>query len=491
MRWLTLLTLLVAACSSKEDPPKSAPPPTKTAATAPAPAHGAPPPIEAAIERANKDHKPLIVEFYTAWCKPCQVFEKSTLTNARVKAALDRITFVRYDAEAAPGTAAAERFHVSSFPTFLVLDKDGVARVTQDGLEGDGVEQFLSLIDAAETTAQSEADLRAQLAAKPHDNALRLKAARWFASRDLVQDALVQLDAVLADRTANAADQQEARLSSTRLRRVAKWRAELVDEKLALARLMPDKISARDLAIATVDSGARARDVHVVMSAVLSMYAEPATINGLLYIALAAGAKDEALDAAKRVLASSKDPNLLDTLAECYHVHGDKAEALRVEDQAIALADKGTASALAANRARFAKGTGDSSEVTRLHAQAHQLAKQLARIEDATSDDAEDRDGGSSPQNAAMNAFMASHKLAATVATACQSSAGKSKRAFARVELDGSGKVTASSVFLDADAAPALRACIAKNLAGATLPVVAGFPTPPLEIDFAPRAAAL
>jgi hypothetical protein len=234
--------------------------------------------------------------------------------------------------------------------------------------------------------------------------------------------------------------------------------------------------------------------VKDAVAKVLAAHGDAASLNGLLYVALAAGATDQALDAAKRVLATSTDPSFMDTLAECYHVHGDHADALRVEDAALKLADPATASQLAPNRARFAAGTGGSDEVARLHDQAQAFAKRLAEIDQPVAAAAPDGTAAAGPggadasamQDSAMKAFMATRELGATAGAACASAAGKAQRAFAQVTLGADGKVTSSTVFTDATATAALRACITKQLATATLPVVPGMPPQPIEITFAP-----
>ena len=475
MRSLLLVLSFAAACSRSDDAKPAPPPPAPRPAPA---AAAAAPPIDDAIKTSTTEHKPLVVEFYTSWCKPCEVFERTALADDRVKAALKRVVFVRYDAESGQGITAAARFHVSSYPTFLAIDQQGNATVTQTGLVGDGIVQFLSLLDTAGMATMTEAEIRKLLAAKP-DAAVRLQAASWFTAHGNTAEALGQLDLVATDRGATEAVRGEARTSALRLRRTAKWHADLVAEKLELARTFPRAVDERALALATIDSGAPAAATRDAIAKVLAAQSSPDRINGLLYVALAAGAKDEALAAAKRVLADTKDANLLDTLAECYHAHGDKAEALRVEDRAIAVADQATKAALAANRARFASGSGDSDEVTKARATARELDKQLAGIE-APPSPASDI---SALQRAAEGVFTAIHKLGGDIATACKSMAGKSTGAFARVALDDSGKITSSTIFLDGANDP-LRACIAKQLATAKLPVIPGMPPQPIEIRF-------
>ena len=483
MRTVFVLACL-AACSRNDSHPSEQAPLVKPGPVL-LPA-GAPPSIDKAIEQSKSNHKPLVVEFSTTWCKPCKIFEKS-LGDPRVVAAAARVNFVRYDAEAVgAGTEAAQRFHVASFPTFLAIDTTGVVRVTQDGLEGDGIDQFVAFVASAELATMDEAAVRARIAANPHDAATLIVAGHWFAERGMTSDALSQYDAAANQPSATAAQRGEAHVASMRIQRVAKWQAELAAEKLELARIAPATVSEHDLALATVDSGASPADVKDAITKVLAVHTDPQSLNGFLYVALAAGAKDEALAAAKRVISASKDPSVMDTLAECYHAHGDKADALRVEDAAIKLADAATASSLAPNRARFATGSGDSAEIARFHADAKALAKRIAQLDQAPAQGASAAASSSDMQNAAMSAFMASRQLGEMAGAACASLAGTSGGAFARVTLDAQGKVTASTIFTDAAATDALRTCITKQIATASLPVVPGMPPQAIEINFKP-----
>ncbi len=380
------LLSVVAACSKPDEakPPAPASPAAEPVETAkPEPTGPLPPKIEDAIVQANASHKPLVLEFYTSWCHPCQEFAKTTLVDKRVEAALGDVMFVRYDFEAAPGNAAGARYKVSSFPTFITVDKQGEALHQTSGMQtGEaGVRAFLAMISDARLTTRDEADVRAELTAKPKDPGVELSAGRWYAERGRTSDAVQQLDAVAANASATPAQRAESAAAAKRLRRHALWKQQLVAEKLDAARVSPESISARDLAIATVDSGASPAEIHAVFTKVFAAQTDPSVVNGLLYVALAAGAKDEALAAGKQILGPSKDPLQLDTLAECFHVHGDHADALRVEDQAIALSG-GKNPALAENRARFAKGEGDSNEVIGHHADVAKLWQRLDHAED-------------------------------------------------------------------------------------------------------------
>src|SRR5262252_8909542 len=84
-----------------------------------------PPALEQAIAASKGAGRPLILEFWTTWCKPCKLFEKQILEHPSVVEALRGVELVRYDAESGPGIAAAARYHVNAFPSVIVVDSDG------------------------------------------------------------------------------------------------------------------------------------------------------------------------------------------------------------------------------------------------------------------------------------------------------------------------------------------------------------------------------
>jgi hypothetical protein len=182
------------------------------------------------------------------------------------------------------------------------------------------------------------------------------------------------------------------------------------------------------------------------------------------------------------MIAKARDPEHLDTLAECHHVRGARAKALEVEAQALALA-KGTrlADVLIKNQARFtAAGAKDSDDVIALRARVADLWKRLAVVDVLV-----DRAPAAAPSAAAasgpnVKAFLeartGTHDLALAIVKACGGARGKTALADIRVDLDATGKITASTVLLEQAAPDALRACIAKQLAAAKLP------PPPAEL---------
>jgi len=79
-----------------------------------------------ACQIAKERGKPIFVDFYTAWCKPCLQYSKEVLTDQKVGDAMNT-TFInlKYNANKGEGIELAEKFNIYSFPTYLVLNDRG------------------------------------------------------------------------------------------------------------------------------------------------------------------------------------------------------------------------------------------------------------------------------------------------------------------------------------------------------------------------------
>ena len=81
--------------------------------------------LPAAIERAQSEGKPVLVNFYADWCVWCKRLESTTLRDSKVAALLsDRVVPVNLDVDG-DGRELSNQYRVDGLPTVLVLDASG------------------------------------------------------------------------------------------------------------------------------------------------------------------------------------------------------------------------------------------------------------------------------------------------------------------------------------------------------------------------------
>jgi thiol:disulfide interchange protein DsbD len=82
---------------------------------------------KAALARAQKEGKPVIIDFGAAWCAACKELEKKTFPVPEVAAVLKDFVRVRIDCTEATdeNTALQQKYGVKSLPTVILIDKTG------------------------------------------------------------------------------------------------------------------------------------------------------------------------------------------------------------------------------------------------------------------------------------------------------------------------------------------------------------------------------
>src|SRR3974377_1471959 len=80
--------------------------------------------FDEASQKAAQTGKLLFVDFYTTWCGPCRLMDKTPWPNDAVSRVLREKTVpIRLDAE--KETKLADRYHIEGYPTMLLLKPDG------------------------------------------------------------------------------------------------------------------------------------------------------------------------------------------------------------------------------------------------------------------------------------------------------------------------------------------------------------------------------
>ncbi len=91
--------------------------------------------IEKAIEKAKSENKNVLLYFTADWCGPCKYMEKFVFKNDSVKTYIqEHFIAVKINESTWKGEKITKRYKIYGFPTFVILDKQGVEINSHIGL---------------------------------------------------------------------------------------------------------------------------------------------------------------------------------------------------------------------------------------------------------------------------------------------------------------------------------------------------------------------
>ncbi len=83
--------------------------------------------LQPVLEKAQKEKRPVMVEFHAEWCAPCHMVEEDVFPQRQVYEYLNaNFLNFRVDFDASNGKTLASLYEVKGLPTMLFLDPQGV-----------------------------------------------------------------------------------------------------------------------------------------------------------------------------------------------------------------------------------------------------------------------------------------------------------------------------------------------------------------------------
>lgn len=88
----------------------------------------------AILEKSKSENKPIFIDAYTTWCRPCIQMDRNVFTLDTVADYYnEHFINVKMNAEKEEGVDIAKKFEVRAYPTYLYLDTDGKLIRTESG----------------------------------------------------------------------------------------------------------------------------------------------------------------------------------------------------------------------------------------------------------------------------------------------------------------------------------------------------------------------
>src|SRR5450432_1761037 len=87
--------------------------------------HASPQTIDAALARAQREHRPVLIDFSAVWCYSCYYMATHVLNGTEWNTLESRVVVVESDADSPDGSHWMEKLAVKALPAYVALNADG------------------------------------------------------------------------------------------------------------------------------------------------------------------------------------------------------------------------------------------------------------------------------------------------------------------------------------------------------------------------------
>lgn len=92
---------------------------------------------QAALQKAQAEHKPIFINIYATWCAPCTLLESVVFTNKKVGIYYDaHFICLSLNGEQGEGAQLAQDFGIQGYPSLIYLNKTGTTMIYEAGYRG-------------------------------------------------------------------------------------------------------------------------------------------------------------------------------------------------------------------------------------------------------------------------------------------------------------------------------------------------------------------
>ena len=140
-------------------------------------------PLAEALQKADQQKKPVMIDFITDWCRWCDTLDARTYSDESVADFMNASVIpIKIDAEKGEGTDIAKKYGVAAYPTVLLITSKGeeIDRILGYAPPGAFLAAMQGYVKGENTIGQ----LTARVNANPTDASLRYMIAKKYADRN-------------------------------------------------------------------------------------------------------------------------------------------------------------------------------------------------------------------------------------------------------------------------------------------------------------------